>query len=101
VGDGGATRKFFLRSLLVDMNPLFVARRLRKEIDTFLISIHSLVPSSVPTAALNSLKSLKMRIAGPHARSDQIFISGTLAGMNKSASVTAMTSATVTPGAVS
>ena len=33
--------------------------------------------------------------------SDQIFISGTLAGMNKSASVTAMTSATVTPGAVS
>jgi hypothetical protein len=33
--------------------------------------------------------------------SRQIFISGTLSGMNRSASVTAMTSATVTPGAVS
>src|SRR5436305_10274146 len=31
----------------------------------------------------------------------QIFISGTMAGMNSSASVTAITSATVTPGAVS
>src|ERR1700688_2784353 len=32
---------------------------------SWVTSIHSLAPTSVPTAALNSLKSLKMRIAGP------------------------------------
>src|SRR5437762_3077000 len=34
--DGTATRQLFLRSLLVDMDPLLVAGCLRKEVDAFL-----------------------------------------------------------------
>src|SRR5260221_5418511 len=40
------------------------AKRLMR---SWVTSIHSLAPTSVPIAALNSLKSLKMRIARPRA----------------------------------
>ena len=55
MGDGPATRQLFFRPVLVDMDPLLVAGRLGKAVYAILIS--------VPTAALNSLKSLKMRMS--------------------------------------
>ena len=99
MGDGDATRKLLFCPILIDVDRLIVAGRLRKKVDALLGDIDPF-PISVPTAALNSLKSLKMPPVLVPAPC-QIFISGTLAGMNKSASVTAITSAIVTPGAVS
>src|SRR4051794_12745830 len=104
VSDGDATRKLLFRPVLVDVDPLIVAGRLRKEVDALLGDID---PLACADLAANRRLELTEVAEDAHVRSsclhssDQIFISGTRAGTNKSASVTAITSATLTPGAVS
>jgi hypothetical protein len=103
VSDGDAARKLRFRPVLVDMDPLIIAGRLRKQVDAVLGDIDPFAGSDL--GANRRLEFTEVaedaRVGSSCALSGQIFISGTRVGMKRSASVTAMTSATATPGAVS
>src|SRR5260370_7898248 len=51
VGDGGATWQLLLRALLVDMNPLLVARRFRELLDSFLRNLNPVARAALAAAA--------------------------------------------------
>src|SRR6476619_4802377 len=86
------------------MDPLLVAGRLGKAIDTILRDFDPFAGTDLGTnCGPEFAEFAEDAHVGPRSRpcSVQIFISGTLPGMYRSASVTASTSATVMPGAVS
>src|ERR1700730_243842 len=87
------------------MDPLLVAGRLRKKVDAILSDFNPFAGANLgANRRLEFAEVAEVAHVEPlhvHSVSGQIFISGTLAGMNRSASVTAITSATLTPGAVS
>src|SRR4029450_2082089 len=81
------------------MDPLLVAGRFREQVDSFL---RDLDPVAHADLGADGRFDLVEVTEDTHARlPDQIFISGTASGIAISASVTARTSATLTPGAVS
>src|SRR5712671_2596952 len=93
--DGLATRQLFFCPVMVDMNPLLIAGRLRKAVDTILGDFN---PFAGPDLGANRRLEFTEVAEDAHVGfprtctvSGQIFISGTLAGMSRSASVTAIT----------
>ena len=96
--------RFACSAFRVDVDPLLVAGRFGL-MRSWVISIQSLTPTSVPTAPLRSLKSLNTRISlllwSDSNQPRQIAISGTVVGTTSSAWVLATTCATLTLGAVS
>src|SRR6185295_13956267 len=99
VGNGAAAGQLLFRALLVDVNPLLVAGRFRELVDSLL---RDLDPVACADLSADGGFDLVEGAEDTHARlPGQIFISGTASGITSSASVTATTSATLTPGAVS
>src|SRR6267378_3764903 len=104
--DGLTTRRLACGAFRVDMNPLLVAGRLGELVDAVLGDLDPVADADLGAdSGLELIEivehSHRALVDSRRAGSQLKAICGTLAGTTSSASVLAITSATLTPGAVS